>query len=1574
MKNIQKRLEQLSPADKRELLAELLKRKLTEQANAPLSYTQQRLWVLEQMGVGGGAYHIPVLVRLRGLLQCDIMERSLNEIVRRHEVLRTNFQSQDGEPIQRIHTGRWIPLPLVDLSQMEKKRREFTGRKFAMEIAQLRFDLIEGPLLRALLVRLGGEEYLLQVTIHHIVGDGWSIGVLIRELAALYQAFKEAQPSPLSELDIQYADFARWQREWMKGSEAKRQLEYWRRQLASLPVLQIPFDRARPAVQSYLGAVETILLPADLAELLRQLSQQGGTTLFMTLLAAFLALLGRYSGQSDIIVGTPVANRNRPEIEGLIGFFINTLVLRTDLKDDSTWHELLDRVRQVCLEAFANQDLTFERLVEELRPARDLSMNPLFQVVFALQNALRPPLELAGLRLEPLDSDIGSVRFDLECHVSETARGLMVVLVYNRDLFEAGTVQRILRHYQRLLEGIVVQPDQPIWQTELLSEDERRQILVEWNRTVRPFPRELCLHSLFERQVRKNDGALAVIGNNTALSYGEVNRRANQLARQLRALGMCPGTPVGVYLQRSIEMAPALLGILKAGGTYVPLDIQHPLARIECILSLLRSQFLVTHSKQLESALAIWAQVPSLQNVICLDEPAVSVKEGVVTAADLAKRSSENLELACDSEQWAYIIFTSGSTGTPKGVAVRHSAAINIIDWVNRIFEINSFDCVLLTASLCFDLSVYDIFGLLAAGGSIRVVGDDGLRDPECLLEMLEQEPVTFWDSAPAALQQLTPYFGWGRRSALRLAFLSGDWIPVKLPDQVRNEFPGTEVVALGGATEAAIWSNFYRVRCVDPNWASVPYGKPVQNARYYILDRWLNPCPIGVQGNLYIAGECLAEGYANEPELTAEKFIPDPFAATPSERMYRTGDLARYLHDGNIEFLGRADNQVKIRGFRIELGEIEAVLGQHPVVRNCAVVAREDAPGDKRLVAYIVCRPGEVAPSGSALRSHLQGRLPDFMLPASFVILPALPLTPNGKLDRRALPVPKCDRPEFEEGYMAPRTLIEEVLAGIWAEVLGLERVGIHDNFFELGGHSLLVTRITSRARDAFGIELPLRRLFETTTLAELAAGIEELIQGGATMRSLPLERYPRCDDLKLSFAQQRLWFLHQLEPTSPAYNVLGAVRLSGRLDQRALEQALSEIVRRHEVLRTNYGLVDGRPVQVILAHAPARLAIIDLQFLPTLQREEKARQLIREEAGRHFDLAGGPVWRAHLLRLDDREHVLLFNLHHIVSDAWSIGVLIREMGQLYNSYVRGEASALPELAIQYADYAQWQRQWLSGDELQRQLSYWRQQLAGAPKMLALPTDRPRPAVQSLAGARQHFKLGAYLNQGLRRLCRQQGVTLFMGLLGGFQILLSRYSGQTQVVVGTPIANRNRVELESLIGFFANTLVLRTDLGGNPSFIELLRRVREVTLGAYAHQDLPFEKLVDELEPERSLGRSSLFQVVFALQNTPPQSLQLPDLNVSYYEIENETAKFDLVVNMWELGSELIGSIEYNKDIFYSDTIARMLGHFEKLLTGVVDNPDTRLDELELASDEEKALLGKNSMVAEINESFSFI
>jgi amino acid adenylation domain-containing protein len=1491
----------------------------TEGDTAPLSFAQERLWFIDRLAPGGAAYTMSPVLHMRGPVNMDAMRRALAEVVRRHEPLRTVFPEVDDTPVQRIHPAAAVDLPVEDLASEEDLSRRVT------EWAAQPFDLRTGPLFRARLLRLPEDDYVLLLGMHHIVSDGWSNGILLRELYALYDAFAAGRPSALAPLPARYADYAAWQREWLSGEELQRQVAFWREHLAGAPaLLELPLDHPRPAVQSYRGLATRFVIGADVATGLRELARGEGSTLFMALLGAFSVLLSRWSGQDDVVIGMPIAGRTSLEVEELIGLFVNTLALRTELGGDPSFRALLARVRASTLDAYAHQELPFEKLVEELQPERSLSHAPVFQAMFALQNTPNAPTASdAGLAAAPVAREGAQAKVDLQLNMVEGYAGeLFASLTYAADLFAPETMDRMAGQLGTLLASIVAAPDAPVASLPILDEGERARLLADFAGAPAEHA-DVPAQALFEAQAERTPHAAALLLGDARMTYAELDARANRLAHLLRARGIGAERTVAVLMEPSMERVVALLGILKAGAAYVPVDPAYPADRVAYMLHDSAAALVLAQGRWMDA-------VPGGVEALALDAPGA-----------LDGQPADRPESIESMDGLAYVIYTSGSTGRPKGVLVRHGSLANLLAATREAFGVRAGDVMPALASHAFDISLFETLLPLTSGAAVRLVARERVMDVPALVD--EVADCTLLHAVPALMRQIAhAERGAPRLKHLRRVFVGGDLVPAALLAEMREALPSAEAHVLYGPTEATILASIHPVPA-DGAVEGHPIGRPLANVRLYVCDAGGNLQPVGVAGELWIGGSGVARGYRGRAALTAEQFVPDAFGAAGG-RLYRTGDRARWRADGTLEFLGRIDEQVKIRGFRIEPGEVEAVLRGHDGVRECAVVAREDVPGDRRLVAYVA---GDA--DADALRSHLREHLPDYMIPAAFVSLDALPLTPNGKVDRRALPAPDFSA----EAYVAPRTPTEEVVAEIWRELLRVDRVGVRDGFFALGGHSLMATRVISRLRERLDAEVPLAALFEAPRLDGFAARVDDVVRGGAGVRLTPM-RHVEAGTAPLSFAQERLWFIDRLEPGTTAYNMSPVLRMRGPVNLDAMRRALAEVVRRHEPLRTTFPEVDGAPVQHIHPAGPFDLPVEELAS------EDELPRRVGEWSAEPFDLRSGPVFRARLLRLPDDDYALLLAMHHIVSDGWSNGILLRELFTLYDAFSAGRPSPLPPLAARYAEYATWQREWLSGEELARQVAFWREHLAGAPALLELPLDSPRPAVQSYRGLATRFVIDAQVAEGLRTLAREEGGTLFMALLGAFSVLLSRWSGQDDVVIGTPIAGRTSLEVEDLIGLFVNTLALRTELGGDPSFRALLAQVRGSTLDAYAHQDLPFEKLVEELQPERSLSHAPVFQALFALQNTPdgpaPSDAGLAAAPVAR---ESAQAKVDLQLNVVEgWDGALYASLVYASDLFAPETMERMAGQLWTLLGAIVATPDAPVSTLPLLEDEERAQL----------------
>lgn len=1533
-----------------------------------VSFAQQRLWFLAQLEGASVAYNLPAVLRIQGNLEITCLQKSIETIVQRHEILRTTFKTVNGLPIQAIAPQQDVILPLVDLQNLPPERQEQEVKRLTQAETQTPFDLEKGPLLRASLLRLDPQAHLLILTMHHIIFDGWSIGILVQELSTLYSAFLNKEAISLSELPIQYADFAHWQREWLQGDVLETQLGYWQKQLTGASPLDLPTDYPRPPVQTYRGAKYSFKLPQSLTQALKQLAQNQGATLFMTLMAAFGSLLGRYSSQEDIVIGSPIANRNRPELEKLIGFFANTLAFRINLQGNPTFLELLSQVRELTMQAYAHQDLPFEMLVEKLKLERNLSYNPLFQVMFTLQNAVNDKLELPNLLINQEEVDSSTASFDLSLQIREVADGLNGAFTYNTDLFASGTIAGIARCFQNHLEGLVTNSEQRLSELPLLKASEQQTLLVEWNSKATGYCEgrnfscltsqlpHLCIHQLFEEQAEKTPDAVAVIYEHRQLTYQQLNSQANQLAYYLQKLGVKPEVLVGICLERSPQMIVALLGILKAGGAYVPLDRTYPQERLAFILADANVTILLSQTHLIKNFPKFQGQVVSFDT----------------DWEQIGSERADNLVSGVKPNNLGYVIYTSGSTGKPKGVAIEHHSTVALLYWAEKQFAPEAIAGVLASTSICFDLSVFELFVPLCYGGKVILV--------ENILHLSTRragKDVTLINTVPSAIAELVrigciP-------TSVHTINIAGEPLQNQLVQQLYQLDTIHQVFNLYGPSEDTTYSTFAQISKGVKEKPCI--GHPITNTQIYLLDRHLQPVPVGFIGEMYIGGDGLGRGYLNRPDLTAEKFIPNPFIKAedksgkdentlvvsnndndgvfqPSKRLYNTGDLARYRSDGNIEFLGRFDYQVKIRGFRIELSEIEATLSQHPQLKTAVVSGYENEKGNKYLVAYVVFENQLIHPKSKIqslesinLRCFLRKQLPEYMIPTTFVVLETLPLTPNGKVDRKALPVPELKRSELEATYIPPRSPIEQVITDIWTQVLGLEQIGINDNFFDLGGHSLLATQLVSRLCQTFSFELSINVLFENPTIAELseAISITRCKTETKVWTALPICRVSRDGHIPLSFAQQRLWFLDRMEEGKGAtYNMPTVLYLTGTLQIEALKQSITEIMCRHEVLRTTFPTVNNLPIQAIAAEPQFQLTYVDLQKLTPNKQTTEVQQLAKQEAHEPFDLANGPLLRVTLLKLDEQSHVLLVTVHHICSDGWSVALYTRELSILYQAFCTKTPSPLSELPIQYADFAYWQQQWFRSSELEQQLAYWQNQLKGAPPLLKLPNDYPRPKIQSFRGNAQTFTLNPDLSKELTILSRTTGTTLFMVLFAAFAIVLHYYSDQNDLVVGTDVANRNRPEIEELIGFFVNQLALRLDLSANPSFRgELLERVRKATLDAYANQDLPFDRLVEKLNVERTLSYNPVFQGKLVLQNTPKVNLELPGLKIRRLIIDNETTSYDLLLNIEETEQGLESSLRYSTDLFKPTTITRIIEHFQIVLQTIVKQSDLSLNEL---------------------------
>jgi amino acid adenylation domain-containing protein/non-ribosomal peptide synthase protein (TIGR01720 family) len=1533
-------LSSLTPEQKRALLAERLRQRAGARPAArkrrfSASFPQQRMWFLDQLNPGSAAYNIPAAVRVHGSLDLELWRRSLAEIVRRHESLRTTFDEVDGEPVQVVHDSGELELTVEECGHLRGPGGEAGIRELARKEFARPFDLGTGPLMRMKFLRLAADEHILLLTMHHIVADLWSTSVLFGELVALYQGHLTGTPAQLPELPVQYADYAAWQRKKLAGPAFAAELEHWKETLrGATPVLELPTDRPRPAVLSSAGGSRPFHLPASVMNGVRELSRRTGTTPFMTLLAAYVVLLHRYSRQEDVVVGVPVANRGQSEVERLIGYFVNTLAIRNDASGNPTFTELLGRVRRAALDAFAYQEVPFERLVEELCPERDLSRSPIFQVSFVFQNIPVPEFDAGGLRLELMEVPSSTARFDLELQVFEQGDELTGWFEYNTELFDAATIDRMGGHLKVLLDNLLADPEQPILDVALLTETEEREQRKERQDTRHEWPDRLLTHQRIEQQAALRPDTEAVHCQGNTLTYAQLDASANRLARRLKRLGVGRDVMVGVCLERSLDMVVAVLAVLKAGGAYVPIDPKLPKDRMAFMIEDAGLPVLISQS-------SVAPGLPeSAATTLCVDE----LRE------EIAAESPEALGEPVDGADLAYVIYTSGSTGRPKGVQLPHRALRNLFWAMKQWPGIDSGDSLIAVTTLSFDIATLELLLPLVEGARVVLATREVATDGKRLAEEMAATGATMMQATPSTWRMLLDA-GWPGRPGLR-GLICGEALP---PDLARRLLAkGVELWNMYGPSETTIYS--LGTRIVDD---TITIGRPIANTEVHILDPEGRPVPPGVPGELCIGGAGLARGYLNRPELTAKQFIANPFDSDLADRLYRTGDLVRRRVDGTVDYLGRLDHQVKMRGYRIELGEIESVLLWQEEVEDSVVVVREDRPGDQRLVAYLVPDPGPAAADElrRRLRAALAEKLPDYMVPSAFVFLDALPRTPSGKTDRGALPAPELGQEARASAYVAPRDPEEKALSELFAQVLNVPEVGIDDNFFVLGGHSLLATRLVARIRGALGVEVPVRALFEKPTVAELAALLR---QGGGDTRPA-LSRMDRPDPLPLSFAQRRLWFLHQMEGPSPTYNLPVVLRLTGALDVECLRAALADVVTRHESLRTVFP--DTGPVasQRILDPEAARPA------LPVTEIDGDGLNDAVAGAVRYsFDLTTEIPLHAELFTTGPDTHVLAVVVHHIAADGWSLAPLRHDLAVAYRARLAGHAPDWAPLPVQYADYALWQRQYLGAQDdpestWSRQLEYWRGALDGLPERIALPVDRPYPAEASHDGDTLTFRWDADLHEGLARLARGCDVSMFMVLDAALAVLLRRLGAGADVPIGVATAGRDDQATENLIGFFANTLVLRTQTSDRQTFRELLGAVRERTLDALAHRDIPFESLVESLRPTRSLSHHPLVQVMLSWQSVTDETLDLPGVEAAPMVMGTGTARMDLVFLLHEhLGGDgtpggIDGGIEYNADVFEPETVRRMLRGLRTVLLAMITDPDQPVGDVDLLTPAER-------------------
>lgn len=1476
-------------------------------AGFQLSTQQGRIW--SQQSVDFAPLPAEFKLLIEGPLDACKLRQSIENLVVRHEILRTVFQRQAGlkMPFQVILEGSsfaWHSLNLSGLDEATQGER--------LQDLRPRFDLEHGPVVHVVLAELEPERHFLVVNLPALCADRRTMQNLIAEVVRSY-----GDKQPAADDVLQYADVVAWQEELLTSDESEAGRKFWRDYYRKIDFAAADSLLSRFEVEHGAGAVPDVVRRDAAASLPAP----------EVLLACWVGFLSRMTGRGAIVVGCEFDGRKYAELENALGVFSKYLPLEFHYDPDAAVGDFSDRVKSATTAAHDWQE-AFAWTYPEIPAVLPIGFED-FEAA--------GPWSAGGANFTLVQQRVCSERFHLKLAVRRRGKETALEFHFDAARLNRGTIEYWADCFATFVTAAGADPGTAIGRLPLLSAEERRRLLVDCNQTAADYPRESCLHGLFEMQAERYPNRPAVRHEISCLSYRELNEKANRLAHRLRHLGVAPDSLVGLCLDRGVEMVVALLGILKAGGAYVPLSADHPKARLQQQLA--GAKILVTEQKFV-------ARMPEFGGAtLCIDRD----------QAEWADQPATNPTSQVTPEQLMYVIYTSGSTGTPKGVGVRHRNLVNYASFISRLLKLDHFPEGLhfaTVSTLSADLGNTCIFPSLISGGCLHVIDHDVSSDSARLRDSMTRWPVDVLKIVPSHLAALLDAGGGKEVLPRKYLITGGEALTPQLVEKILALDPACEILNHYGPTETTVGSLTLQLKDYDRRNSAaqtIPIGRPIANTQVYILDAQREPVPAGVAGELYIAGDGVTAGYVGQPDLTAERFLPVPFT-DGGDKMYRTGDLVRRLPDGSIEFLGRVDDQVKIRGFRIELGEVEAVLAGYEGVRQAIVLAREDKNQDKRLVAYVIGEDIDI----DRLRDYARTQLPDYMVPSAFVPMAKVPLNANGKIDRQQLPAPQ-ERTASGKEERAPRTSTEEVVEAIWADVLRRDEIGIDEDFFEIGGHSLLATQIASRLRAQFQIAAPVRMIFEAPTIARMARRVDEERRKEQGLVPPPLTSVPRDRRLPLSFAQERLWVLDSLEPGSPLYNIPRAMRMRGPLNTGALKRALNEIVRRHESQRTTFGVADGSPFQVIASHVEIPLATRDLGGEPEARREEEAQRIAQEESLRPFDLARGPLVRALLLRLADEDHVLLLTMHHIISDAWSAGLFFQELGILYKSFSEGSPSPLPELALQYADYAAHERNWLRGEVLQKKLAYWREQLQGTPLLLDLPADRPRSKARSYRGASCTIALPVEIIKGIRELARQESATVFMTLVTGFQALLSRYSGQQQIVIGTDVANRPTPETERMIGFFINLLPVKTDLTGNPTFRELVRRVRDGLLAGYAHQEVPFARIVEEIQPERSSSHNPIAQVLFVMQNVPRPGRDMAGLQLEPFSIPVGSSKFDLGVFMVEKPEELVGHWVYSTDLFERETILKMARHFAALLRSAILQPDERLSALEILSKEEK-------------------
>jgi amino acid adenylation domain-containing protein len=1592
--DLTQRLEKLSPQQQKLLALKLeqkninidiLKLPITrkkqnrDQQRYPLSFQQERLWLIHQLNPDNDAYNITRTAKLTGALDKHILEKSINEIIRRHDTLRTIFTSDKQGPAQVILNELSLPLQTIDLKDFPREKQEQKARQITRDESRYVFDLTTGPLLRTKLLILSDDEHVFLLVIHHIISDGTSIQIFIRELVQLYQSFSQGKPSHLQQLPVQYVDYALWQRQWSRIN--KKQENFWVDQFkGEIPLLTLPLDYPGPVTRDFEGNTVFFQLDTRETNALKEMALKKGTTLYVVLLAIYNIWLSKLAGQEDIIVGTLAANRRHPDVQKLVGMFVNTLVLRNYPYHEQTFAGFLDQIKTRTLKAFENQEYQYEKLLDNVRVVRDNNRSPLFDVMFMLGNIDFAEINIPGLILKIYEEEKNTAQFDLTLKAWEQEKILFFSFEYRSKLFKETTIQRYTGYFKKIITTVIHHPNREISAIEIISKKEKKQILFEINQTKKTIPKNKNYTKLFENQVSRTPGKIAAVSAERQITYKELNEEADRINHILSRSGVKSGRMTALYLKRSITMLAALIGVLKTGSVYVPIETDYPAARVEYMLENSQARMVITEKEHLELLDQVYHPAPPLKQILCLDRA-----HRVAKSSQSQTKGRKNQGRNSQPNDLAYIMFTSGTTGKPKGVMTHQAGMLNHLYAKINDLSINAGDIIAQTVTACFVISIWQFLAALLTGGSICIICKEITLDPTRFLRVLQRQQVTVLEIVPslittlleAALQETNKAL-----NRLRWMISTGEPLNVPLVRKWYQHYPGIKLLNAYGCTETSDDIAHYIVNEIPPKTqTTIPIGKPLQNLHIYILDKHLSLCPLGVTGEICAAGIGVSKGYWQDEPKTKQAFIPNPYLDEIKDpayaALYKTGDLGYFKPDGNIECLGRRDYQVKIRGNRVELGEIQHQLLNHDTIKAAVVIDRQDKTGNKYLCAYIVAAQASAhLPGTGELKEYLARELPDYMIPSFIVHLENIPLTANGKVDKKALPEPEI---KPADRYAAPMDSTEEKLVEIWSEVLGIEKhkIDINSNFFHSGGHSLKAILTAAKIHQQLNVKIPLAELFRTPTIK----GLSRYIRDTEQEKYKAVEPVEKKEYYTLSSAQKRLHVLQQMDVNSTAYNLTSIVCLEGVLDKTILDVAFHELIKRHESLRTSFKVIKGEAIQTIQDEVEFEIEYDDIQLKGASNRckwkkepfgqintcggqypksqNPRAKSYIYSFI-RPFDLSQSPLLRVGLLQHPDdaaarqnenpgTRQLLMIDIHHIISDGYSLQLLVLELMKLYSK------EKLPRVRVQYRDYCEWSNQKNQGEHIKNQESYWLKEFTGQIPVLCLPFDFNSPAVADCEGNAITFEIDAEHTKTLRRILSKEGITLSTALLAIYYILLAKYSGQEDIIIGIATVGRTHADLQNTAGMFVNMVPARNQPKENITFADFLTQVKENLLKAYENQDYPYEELIKQLKLPRTPGRDPLIDAAFTLQDfdnkkNHDQVLQISGLKIIPYPYEPANSSFPLDLEPFEEKNTISLRLRYFVNLFKKSTINTIARHFLEVLKQVLENINIKIKDIKIS------------------------